>query len=140
MKLAKHQSSFPATSSTPTVLAEVNAIQYSQSLGNKHKGKGKSKKYGNLKESPKTMNPENESKLKQKYKFPCLLCGDDHFTKEYPRHEEIKKFLKNNLSLAILTNPFPCQQQLIDHTSLHGASSSMEEIKMMSIEICGMTT
>ena len=86
------------------------------------------------------MNPQNESKLKQKSKYPCLLCGDDHFTKEYPMNEEINKFLKNNPTPAVLIDPFPCQQQLIDHTSLHGASSSMEEIRMMSTEICGMTT
>ena len=86
------------------------------------------------------MNRENESKLKHKSKYPCLLCGDDHLTKEYPRNEEINKFLKNNLTPTVLTDSFPYQQQLIDHTSLHGASSSMEEIRMMSTKICGMTT
>ena len=49
-------------------------------------------------------------------------------------------FLKNNPTPTILTDPFPSQQQLIDHASLHGASSSMEEIKMISAEIVGLTT
>ena len=74
---------------------------------------------------------QNDSKQKRKAKYPCLLCGDDHFTKEFPRHEDINKFLKNNPTLEVVTDPFPYQQQLIDHTYLHGASSSMEEIKMM---------
>ena len=47
MKLAKQQIYSHATSSTTIFLAEVNPIQSSQSLGNKNKGKGKSKKYGN---------------------------------------------------------------------------------------------
>ena len=114
-------------------------MQYSQTPSNKKKGKGKTKKYGNQQENPKTVTLENESTPKQKYKYPFLLCGGDHFTKECPRHEEINKFLKSNPTLVDLTDPFPSQQQLIDHT-FHGSSSSTEEIRMMSSKTVALTT
>ena len=40
----------------------------------------------------------------------------------------------------MLTKPFLSQQQLVDHESLHGASSSIEEVKMMSTETIRLTT
>ena len=86
------------------------------------------------------MTPKNESKPKWKAKYPFFLCGDDHFTKECPRREEMNKFLKNNPTSTVLTEPFQYQQQLVDHTYLHEPSSSMDEIRMMSIETVGMTT
>ena len=52
--------------------------------------------------------------------------------KECPHHDEITLFLKTNLAPAVLTDPFPSQQQLIDHMSNQGNSSSLEEIHMMS--------
>ena len=80
-KLAKPYTIYTTTSSTPTVSAKVNAIQSSQSPRNKKKGKGKNKKPGNRQESTKTYTPKNDAKPKQKAKYPCLLCGDDHFMK-----------------------------------------------------------
>ena len=52
--------------------------------------------------------------------------------KECPHHEEITQFLKINPALIVLTDPFPSQQQLIDHMSNQGNSSSSKEICMMS--------
>ena len=37
--------------------------------------------------------------------------------KECPRREEITQFLKTNPAPAVLMDPFPSQQQLIDHMS-----------------------
>ena len=83
-----------------------------------------------------------------KEKYPYLLCGGDHFSKECPRRDEISQFLKSNPAPAVLTDPFPSQQQLIDHMSNQGNSSSSEEIHMMSsdtislqsrIQSCGKT-
>ena len=65
-------------------------------------------------------------------KYPCLLCGGDHFTKECPRHEEITQFLKTNPVPGVLTDPFPSQQHLIDHMSNQGNSSSSKKIHLMS--------
>ena len=68
------------------------------------------------------------------------MCGGDHFTKECPRHDKISKFLKSNPTPTVLTDPFPSQQQLIDHMSNHGTSNSIEEIKKMSFETVSFST
>ena len=60
--------------------------------------------------------------------------------KECPRREEIIKILKSNPTLAVLTDTFPYQQQLIDHMSNQGASSSMEEIRMTSSDTINLNT
>ena len=60
--------------------------------------------------------------------------------KECPRHEEITQFLKTNPSPAVLMNPFPSQQQLIDHISNQENSSSSEEIRMMSTDTINLQT
>ena len=60
--------------------------------------------------------------------------------KECPRHDEITQFLKTNPTSAVLTDPFPSQQQLIDHMSNQGNSSSSEEICMMSSDSISFQT
>ena len=47
---------------------------------------------------PKSTTPENDNKGKRKDKYPCLLCGGDHFTKECPPHEEISDIILSLLS------------------------------------------
>ena len=119
----------PKTASPSAASTEVNAIQYSESLGGNKKGKNKSKKYDNEKEY-KTQNPDVDSKNKRKEKFHCLIYGGDHFTKECPCREEVSKFLKNSPNPTVLKDHFPTQQQFIDHQSLHGPSSSfIDEVK-----------
>ena len=133
-----HQPNASTTApSTPMVSAEVNFIQRTKTPNNTKKGKGKNKKPGNQQENPK---PTTNDKGKRKAKYPCLLCGGDHFTKECPHHDEISKFLKSNPVPAVLTNPFPSQQQLIDHMSNQGNSNSMKEIRMMSSETITLNT
>ena len=41
---------------------------------------------------------------------------------------------------AVLTDPFPSQQQLIDHMSNQGNSSSSKEIHMMSSDTISLRT
>ena len=60
--------------------------------------------------------------------------------KQCPRREEINQFLKTNPTPTILTDPFPSQQQLIDHMSNQGNSSSLEEICMMSLDTISLKT
>ena len=86
------------------------------------------------------MTTENDNKGKRKAKYPYLLCGGYHFTKECPRHEKISKFLKSNPTTVVLTDPFPSQQQLIDDMSNQGTSSSTEEIRMMSSDTIDLNT
>ena len=83
---------------------------------------------------------ENDNKGKRKDKYHLLLCGGDHFTKECTRRDEINKFLKSNHAPTVLTDPFPSQQQLVDHMSNQGNSSSIEEIRMMSSKTINLTT
>ena len=122
------------------VSSEVNAIQSMQTPDSIKKGKGKSKKLGNQQENPNATATENDNKGKRKAKYPCLLCGGDCFTKECPCLEEINKFIKSNPTPVVLTNPFLSQQQLIDHMSNQGTSSSTEEIRMMSSDTINLNT
>ena len=97
-----------------------------QTSNNKKKGKGKNKNPGNQQDNPKATALENDNKGKRKAKYPCLFYGGDHFMKECPHHEQVSKFLKSNPTPAVLTDPFPSQQQLIDHMSNQGTSNSTE--------------
>ena len=93
-KPVKQPNASTTTPSTPKVSTEVNSIQSTQTTdNNKKKGKAKNKKHGNQQENPKPTINKND-KGKRKVKYPCLLCGGDHFTKECPRHEQITQFLK----------------------------------------------
>ena len=124
----------PKTVSSPVVSTELNAVQSTEYLGGKKKGKNKSKKYDNQ-QVDKIQNLDTDSKNKRKEKFPCLICGGDHFTKKCPHREEVSKILKNSPTPKIIRNPFLAQQQLIYHQSLHGpSSSSIDEVKKMSSE------
>ena len=60
--------------------------------------------------------------------------------KECPHHEEINKFFQTNPMPVVLTDPCPSQQQLIDHMSNQGNSSSSEEICMMSSKTINLQT
>ena len=97
------------TSPSPVAFVDVNAIQSTKYLSGKKKGKNKSKKPDNQQEGNKTPNPDTDSKVKRKVKYPCLICGGDHFTKECPRHEEVSKFLKTSPTPAVLKYSFPSQ-------------------------------
>ena len=138
-KLAKQNQTSTPTPSTPKVSTEVNSIQAFQTSGNnKKKGKNKNKKPGNQQENPRTTKNDND-KGKRKEKYPCLLCGGDHFTKECPRRDEISQFLKSNPTPTVLMDPFPYQQKLID-LSNQGHSSLSEEICMMSSDTISLQT
>ena len=132
-KPAKQTQTSPPTPSTPKVSVEVNSIQSNQTSGNKRKGKNRNKKPENQQENPRPTNSDND-KGKIKAKYPCLLCGGDHFLKECPRRDEISQFLKSNPAPIVLMDPFRSEQQLIDHMSNQGNSSSLEEICMMSLD------
>ena len=48
--------------------------------------------------------------------------------------------MKKSPTPPVRKGPFPTQQQLIDHQSLHGPSSSIDEVKMMSNETIHLNT
>jgi hypothetical protein len=101
----------PAT--TPGKTFEINTVQStttgkSQQPRSKKKGKGKAKKNSPQQEKPKTQPVEDTQKCKPKY--PCLICEEEHYTKDCPRHADVNHFLKGTSTTpVILKNPFPSQ-------------------------------
>jgi hypothetical protein len=67
------------TTSSHAQTSEVNAVQQksSKQAGGKKKYKGKSKKYSNEQDNPKTANTQ----LNSKECIPCIICEEDHYTK-----------------------------------------------------------
>jgi hypothetical protein len=120
-------STTPSSTPPPTQVSDVNAVQStpSQPLGGKKKARNKPKKNNNN-EQPKTQ-PQTSTAGKQpqrKPKFPCLICGDDHYTRDCPHRDEVAKLFKGNSQLFVLTQPFPQQQYLVSQTSMLGGSSN----------------
>jgi hypothetical protein len=106
-----------APSPTPPTgkTSELNAIQSTLAGKNKsRKGKGKNKEEKNNFQSERTKTPPVDDRDKCKPQYPCLICGDDHYTKDCPRRAEVTKFLQGTMkppTLTILSQPFPSQQQ-----------------------------
>jgi hypothetical protein len=105
----------------------VNAVQSAPSQQSRGKKKTKNKtKKNNNNEQPKAQNPPpaNEKKPQRKPKFPCLICGDDHYTQDCPHRDEVAKLFKGNSQPVVLTQPFPQQQSMVSQTPSPGGSSS----------------
>ena len=74
----------------------------------KKKGKGKNKVDQPKKDSPK---PPLEEGAKRKPKYPCLICDEDHYTKDCLMRSEVSRLLKGALEThVVLKEPFPSQQ------------------------------
>jgi hypothetical protein len=109
------QSALTPTPSTDKT-SEVNSVQSTPAGKNKSKkGKGKNKEDKNnnpQSEKPKTQPVDDKDKCKPRY--PCLICGDDHYMKYCPRRVEVTKFLQGTgkpPTPVVLSQPFPSQQQ-----------------------------
>jgi hypothetical protein len=104
----------------------VNAVQYAPSQQTRGKKKTKNKTKNNNNEQPKDQNPPpaNKKKPQRKPKFSCLICGDDHYTQDYPHRDEVAKLFKENSQPVMLTQPFPQQQSMVAQTPSPGGSSS----------------
>jgi hypothetical protein len=94
--------------------SEVNSVQSTPSGKNKSKkGWGKNKEDKSTSQVEKTKTTPVDDRDKRKPQYPCLICGDDHYTKDCPQHAEVTKFLQGAPkppSLAVLSQPFPSQQ------------------------------
>jgi hypothetical protein len=103
----------PATPTGKT--SEVNAIQSTPAGKNKSKkGRGKNKEGKNNTQAEKTKNTPVDDRDKHKPRYPCLICGDDHYMKDCPRRVKVTKFLQGSPkppAPAVLSQPFPSQQQ-----------------------------
>jgi hypothetical protein len=73
----------PATPTDKT--SEVNVVQSTPTGKNKSKkGRGKNKEGKNNNPPEQTKTPPVEEWDKHKPCYPCLICGDDHYTKDFP--------------------------------------------------------
>jgi hypothetical protein len=120
-------SNAPSSTSPQTQVSEVNAVQStpSQQLGGNKKVRNKPKKNNNNeppKNQPQTLAAKKQPQ--QKPKFPCLICGNDHYTRDCPHHDEVAKLFKGNSQLVVLTQPFPQQQSLVAQTPTPGGISN----------------
>jgi hypothetical protein len=97
----------PATPTGKT--SEVNVVQSTPDGKNKSKkGRGKNKEGKNNNQTEQTKNTPVEDRDKRKPRYPCLICGDDHYTKDCPRRAEVTKFLQgtpNHLHRQSCPNP-----------------------------------
>jgi hypothetical protein len=95
--------------------SEVNVVQSTPTGKNKSKkGRGKNKESKNNNQNEQTKTPPVEDQDKRKPCYPCLICGDDHYTKDCPRRAKVNKFLQGTpkpSTPAVLSQPFPSQQQ-----------------------------
>ena len=88
-----------ALSPTPPTgkTSEVNVVQ-STPAGKKKskKGTGKNKEDKNTTQAERTKNSPVDDIDKHKPRCPCLICGDDHYTKDCPRRVEVAKLLQGS--------------------------------------------
>ena len=88
--------------------SEVNDVSIDKGKEPKQPG-GKKKKQGKKKNqedsSPKksSTNPYGDRKPKN----PCHICDKDHWTRDCPYKDELRKSFKSSKSSAVLTDPFP---------------------------------
>jgi hypothetical protein len=114
----------PATPTGKT--SEVNAVQSTPAVKNKSKkGRGKNKEGKNNSQAEKTKTTPVDDRDKRKPRYPCLICGDDHYTKDCPRRAKVTKFLQGAPkppAPVVLSQLFPSQQQ--DQLVIHDQPSS----------------
>jgi hypothetical protein len=93
----------------------VNAAQYASSQQSGGKNKTKNQPNNNNNEHPKKKNPPptTEKNPQRKPKFPCLIFGEDHFTRDCPHRDKVAKLFKGNSQPVVLTQPFPQQKSMV---------------------------
>jgi DNA mismatch repair ATPase MutL len=92
----------PSTGKT----SEVNSVQSTPTGKNQNKKKGKGKNKEDKNNNPQSDKPKTQpvdDKDKRKPRYPCLICGDDHYTKDCPRRAEVTKFLQGTGNLLHLS-------------------------------------
>jgi hypothetical protein len=116
--------------------AEVNAVQSTPASKNKpKKGRGKNKEGKNANPNEQTKTPPVDDRDKRKPRYPCLMCSDDHYTKDCSRRVEVHKFLQSTLkpsTPAVLSQPFLSQQQasLVIHEQPSASTSTQSYVLM----------
>jgi hypothetical protein len=109
---------------------EVNAVQSTPAGKNKpKKGRGKNKEDKNTSQGERTKTTLVDDWDKRKPRYPCLICGDDHYMKDCPQRAEVTKFIQGAPkppAPAIFSQPFPSQQQaqLVIHDQPSSSTTS----------------
>lgn len=103
-----------AQPSSPGTMSDVNVVQSFKSdkkQNNESKQKRKAQKDSSKSQEKTTNDDAPKSKSKKKVKYPCLFCGEDHFSHNCPSKEYVQQFLKSGVKPpATLVNPFPLHQ------------------------------
>ena len=84
----------PQSTPNPSKKLEVNFIQANPKDKNskgKNNGKGKAKADTPKKDSQKSCADDGSQR---KPKYPCLICDEEHYTKDCPRRAEVSRLLK----------------------------------------------
>ena len=110
---------------------EVNTVQSSgsnkSSAGDQKKGKGKQKPNNNARFGKGSNSPSNDTS-DRKPKYPCIICGEMHYTKDCPHRENVQRYVKGNTPTpAVLTDPFPDQANQVEshHQTPYSSSSQV---------------
>jgi hypothetical protein len=101
-------------------------MQFNLPLHNNLELRRRKKKNTNNNEQPKNQaqTPATEKRRKQKLKFPCIICGDDHYTRDCRHLNEVAKCFQGNSQPVVLTQPFPQQQSMVSQAPSPGGISS----------------
>jgi hypothetical protein len=76
-----------------------------------------------------------------KFKYPCMVCQEDHKTQDCPCLPDIQNYVKQEQPSSqptVLTNPFPALQQMVAQVptpASSDASSSFATILMIDVVI-----
>jgi hypothetical protein len=101
----------------PGKTSEVNTVQSTPTSKNQNKKKGKGKNEedkNNNQQSDKPKTQLADYKEKKKPCYPCLICVEDHYTKDCSRRAKVTKFLQGTgtpPTPTVFSQPFPSQQQ-----------------------------
>jgi hypothetical protein len=95
----------------PTKTSDVHTVQSTNPKATQHpEGNKKPRKKGKWDKKP-TNNAGRGNIKKQKVRYPCNLCVEDHPTQQCPRLAEAQKFVTQQ-QRVVLTNPFQHGQSL----------------------------
>ena len=123
----------PKGDSSLETSADIHVVDSSTAkskIDNKKKGKNKIKQTSSPKEKTKNNEPSDD---KRKPRYPCLICDEDHFTKECPHWSEVSKFVKGSPTPAVLKDPFPTQDRKMIGSSSHSSAETLMMSEVMVV-------
>ncbi len=90
-----------------TLSSKINVVSSDKGKNEKQHGskkKGKTKKKQNY---PPQEKSSDSSSPARKPHYPCLICNEEHFTRDCPHRFEALKILNTSSTSAMLIDPFP---------------------------------